>query len=420
MASGTASLPIPRTGAPVQRGRVLRATSLAHFVNDGTTFFVPVIAALLTSQHGFSPVGIAVLFVIFYTSSSFLSLYVGHLGDRSGSAATLIAVGLGFLGLGLLGFYGALNLLGGAAAFAVAVISALTIGFGSSFYHPLGASMLQHTYDATTRGKALGVNGAFGSLGRTLYPFIFALLSLTLFSTSSLLIFVVLGWASALGVWQAIGRTRTREDEPGPVPPTSMRNAITRGIVILAVVAFLRSVATQGIVAWIPTYLSIQRGAGTGAELGLAVTVLFVGGILGQPFFGLLADRVDPRYLLAASSVGASLATWGYLAVSGSLGSAMLFLIGFFTFSAFPILMSLSSGFVGRRSSSLGNAVVFGLGSGGGMAVGPLVVGLIASGGYSQLSVGFDAMIVLGLIAAVAVLAIPKPGGGAGHVPLFG
>jgi FSR family fosmidomycin resistance protein-like MFS transporter len=405
--------------AVVSRPRILGATSLAHFVNDGTTFFVPVIAALLTSEHGFAPLTISVLFVVFYTSSSVLSLFVGHLDDRVGHPARLIAVGLGLLGFGMLGFYGALNLVQGTGAVALALISALIVGFGTSFYHPLGATLLQRVYDPATRGKALGVNGALGSLGRTLYPFFFALLNLTLFSTDSLLVFVVIGWASALTVWQMIGPARPTVRAARATASASVRDALTHGILLLTAVAFLRSVATQAVAAWIPTYLVTQRGVSSPAELGFTVTLLFVGGILGQPFFGLLADRSDPRHLLSASSVGAALATLAYLALAGLAGVAMLFLIGFFTFSAFPILMSLSSDYAGPRSSSLSNALVFGLGAGGGGAVGPLLLGLIAAGSLRRLDIGFEAMVGLGLVAALAVAVLPKPAR-AVHVALFG
>ncbi|MHB8351174.1 MAG: MFS transporter [Thermoplasmata archaeon] len=401
-------------------GRTLAFTSLGHFVNDGTTFFVPVLAALLTARRGFSPLEITTLFVLFYAAASLLSPWIGHRADRSENLPLLMAAGLGLLGAGLIGFYASLNGLEGPPALLVAMVSAFVVGFGTAFYHPIGATLLQRAFDPARRGRALGVNGAFGSLGRTLYPFFFAALTLLLFPDASLLVFIVLGWASALVIWGVAGRPAapperlaTREAAPGA------RRAVTRGIVLLTGVAFLRSIATQGIVAWIPTYLSTQRGAGVGADLGFAVTLMFVGGILGQPVFGLLADRVDQRLLLAVSGAGSGLATLGYLGTAGAAATVLLFLIGFFTFSAFPILMSLSAGFVDRRSASLGNALVFGLGAGGGGAVGPLIIGWIAAGGYSALPIGFEVMVAIALVSAAATVVIPAPGA-AGRLGRFG
>jgi MFS family permease len=405
--------------ALTSRLQILGFTSLAHFVNDGTTFFVPVIAALLTTQHGFTPLEIALLFVVFYVSASLMSPYVGHLADRSDNLAGMMAAGLGILGFGLLGFYVSLSVLVGVAALLMALLSAFVVGSGTAFYHPIGATILQRGFDAAQRGKALGVNGAFGSLGRTLYPLFFALLTLTLFRGSLLIVFVVIGWASSLVIWRSIGvSARWKETAPRGVAQGA-RQAITRGIVLLTTVAFFRSIATQGIIAWIPTYLSTQRGAGVGTDLGFAVTLMFVGGILGQPVFGFLVDRVDQRLLLALSAAGSGLSTLGYLLTGGVTASVLLFLIGFFTFSAFPILMSLSSGFVDRRSSSLANALVFGLGAGGGGAIGPVIVGTIASGGHSHLALGFEAMVGIALASAMATLIIPRPGT-TSRVPLFG
>lgn len=400
-------------------GRTLAFTSLGHFVNDGTTFFVPVLAALLTARRGFSPLEIATLFVVFYAAASLLSPWIGHRADRSGNLPHLMAIGLALLGAGLLGFYAAVNGPAGGPAFALALAAAFVTGFGTAFYHPIGATLLQRAFDPARRGRALGANGAFGSLGRTLYPFFFAVLSLVLFPDSALLVFIVVGWASALAVTGLAGRPVVPVRSGAGTAAPGARRAVTRGIVLLTGVAFLRSIATQGIVAWIPTYLSTQRGAGTGADLGFAVTLMFVGGILGQPVFGLLADRVDQRALLAMSGVGSGLATLGYLGTSGPVATVLLFLIGFFTFSAFPILMSLSAGFVEGGSASLGNALVFGLGAGGGGTIGPLTIGWIAAGGYSSLPVGFEVMVGIAVASAAATVVIPAPGA-AGRVGLFG
>ncbi|MGA9775640.1 MAG: hypothetical protein WBU92_06930, partial [Candidatus Dormiibacterota bacterium] len=50
------------------RWAVLGTTSLAHFVNDGTVFFVPVMADILTSRGRVSAVVITVMLTVFYLS----------------------------------------------------------------------------------------------------------------------------------------------------------------------------------------------------------------------------------------------------------------------------------------------------------------------------------------------------------------
>ncbi len=411
----------PSGGSPPTHRRLLALTSLGHFVNDGTTFFVPVLAALLASGRGASPIEITAMLVVYYASSSLLSLSVGRWADRSGHPQALMAVGMSLLGCGMGGFYLALSLFTGTAGFATALVSAFVVGFGSSFYHPLGASLLQAGYERKELGSALGFNGAMGSVGRALYPTLFFLVGLVLTQDSAVLAFAAVGLLAAGVMVPTRSRATTAaRPPPGPSRPPRAREAFSLGIVMLTLVAFVRSAANLGIVAFLPTYMHFVRPLWAGAPLGVEVTIMYLGGILGQPFFGLLADRADGRLLLGLSSLGAALGTLGFLVLGGAAAIPLLFLIGFFTFSAFPLLMTLSAEHVDPRSTSLANALVFGVGTGVGGVVGPLAVGLIASGRYLHLAQGFYAMILLGFVAAVAVAAIPRSGTRRLRMSLFG
>ena len=396
-------------GANGSSRSILTLTSLAHFVNDGTTFFVPVLAALLSPLRGFSPLEVTVVFVVFYVASASLGLVIGWWADRHGRPAGLLGLGIGLLGVGLFGFYVVLAGLAGPLEFPVALLAGMTTGLATSFYHPLGASLLQHAFPPGTRGTAMGINGAAGSAGRTLYPFAFFALTLVVVTTDSILALVAVCLASALAVVVGLRSVAAAErSNVPPGPPARARESVTAGIVALAGVSFVRSIATQGVAVWMPTYLTPVRGVPASGYLGLAVTVMYVGGILGQPFFGLLTGRVDQRLLIGASSAGAALCTFGYLFTGGIPAQFLLFMIGFFTFSAFPLLMTLSAEYVPRGSSSLANALVFGLGSGGGGTVGLFLVGSIAAGGYGRLPLGLEAMAGLGLVAAVLVVLLPR------------
>ena len=393
--------------------RLLVLSSLAHFVNDGTTFFVPVLAALMVPLRGFSPLEVTVFFVLYYVSASLLGLFIGWWSDRHGRAVSLMGLGVGLLGVGLLTFFLVLSgLLPGPFEYPVALLAGVLTGFATSFYHPLGASLLQRSFVPAERGTALGINGAMGSLGRALFPFLFFVVTLALVTTDAILLFVAVALLSAVAIAWGTRSISARASDGRSRSIGRARDATTSGIVRLTAVAFVRSVALQGVAVWIPTYLTVARNVPASGQLGLAVTVMYVGGILGQPLFGLAADRTDRRLLIGGSSAGAALATLGYLFSTGGTADLLLFAIGFFTFSAFPLLMTLSADYVPSGSSSLANALVFGLGAGGGGVVGPLVVGAIASGGYHLLATGLEVMAGLGLVAAVAVVLLPEGGRG--------
>ncbi len=392
-----------------RRGRSLAFSSLSHFINDGTTFFVPVIAAILAAHRSVPPLAVTLLFLVFYGASSILSPYVGRIADRSGKSAPLMGLGLAIVSLGLLGFYIALSATSGPALVAALLLSALLTGAGSAFYHPLGGSLLQAAFRDGRMGVALGVNGAMGGLGRALYPSLYFAAAALIAGYGSIALFAAVGLAAAVAV--ALG---TRESPGARVQAAQggharTSEAVTRGIVILTAVTFLRSAATQGIATWIPTYLATQQGLGVSADLGLSVSTMYAAAIVGQPLFGLLVDRFEKRLVLGASSAGAAVAIVGYLgAGAGWAGLAWLFAFGFFVFSGFPLLLSMTADYVPRNSTSLANALVWGIGSTAGGAVGPLVTGALIVNDYGRLGFAFTILAGAALVSAVATAFVPR------------
>ncbi len=174
-------------------------------------------------------------------------------------------------------------------------------------------------------------------------------------------------------------------------------------------VAFLRSSATQGIASWIPTYLATQRGLGVSADLGVAVTTMYAAAIIGQPVFGLLVDRLDKRAVLAASSIGSAAAMLGYLGAPGGwIGTAWLFAFGLFTFSGFPLLLSMATDYVPRGANSLANALVWGFGSTAGGAIGPLATGVLIGGDYARLGFAFAVLAAVAVLSGAATVFVPR------------
>ncbi|MGC8510577.1 MAG: MFS transporter [Acidimicrobiales bacterium] len=351
---------VETSSAHPSRVRVLVVTSLAHFMNDGMAFFVPVLAALLAVGHASSPVVITAMLTVFYLASASFGVVVGLVAATGPSRGRVMALGLFVVALGLWGFVVALGSAPGPGRDALAIASAIVAGVGGAVYHPVGGSILQSTFGASA-GRALGVNGSFGSLGRALYPTLFVAVSaLAVSRDGAVAIFAGLGVASALVIALTLGRVPSSEGS-GPTVPIArpgLRSLLTRSVVALMVIAFLRSVAFIGVVSWMPIYLTSHRHLGV-ASLGLTVTIMYAGGIVGQPVFGLLADRFDKRWMLALDSVGSALATVAYVASSGAWATVFLLLFGFFTFSGFPLLLSLVPDYVAPETLSCLSSTYF-------------------------------------------------------------
>lgn len=430
--------------------RILAVSSLAHFMNDGVVFFIPVIGDLLSQDHRVSTAVITAMLTIFYITSAGFGIVVGLLADRIGRRGTIIATGIATLGVSLVGFYASLVLRGVGSDILVLVASAVA-GIGSSAYHPLGGSILQRGFPPSTRGRALGINGAFGSLGRALYPALFFVIAaIGISRPATTLVFAGLSLLSAaiiaLGLPAEPSETKDRRQNPAatagsagetaevpttvaglaphsdsPARPPSLRSLLNRSVVSLTTIAFFRSIAFIGIVSWIPIYLTTERHAGLSTGLGLTVTAMYAGGIIGQPVFGLLADRFDKRVVLAIDSLGSALGIFWFLSTSGTDVDALLALatFGLFTFSGFPLLLSLVADYVPRGSFATGNALVWGIGSTGGQALGPLAASVLTAGSHANLGTAFA---IFGAIAAATVLATPllKRVPGSARMAMFG
>ena len=392
----------------LSRTRTLAFTSVGHFVNDGSVFFLPLIVDLLAALKSTTPLEVSVLLFLFYFSSTLSSVLVGKQADKTGAPGRLMALGIGCLGLGLVGFYLAVLYAGGTDLFAFALLCDFVMGFGSSFYHPLGGSILQTSFGRHASGRALGLNGAIGSLGRALYPSLFFVAAAAFTSAGSLGFFGLVGMGAALVIWVGLGRAEPSVQKKGAGGP-SVRSSMTKPMIILLGVSFLRSASLFGVNAYVPIFLTTQRGLGVSSLLGLSLTAFYASAILGQPFFGFLADRLDHRLVQAISAFGASASIVGYVNYGGRESIALLSLFGFFAYTGFPLLLSLASDYAVQNASTLSNSLVWGFGATGGNSVGPLLVYALALNDYTRLGTSFEAMALLTGISAVGALLMPRP-----------
>lgn len=386
--------------------RVLSLTSLAHFVNDGTGLLVPIVVDYISLEGAVPPVWITAILTAYYLTSTLPSTVVGGLADRSSRPALYVSAGLTLLSAGLLGFYFTVQHARGLVELVLATTSSALMGFGSSFYHPIGGSMLQHAFEGGGKSRALGVNGAFGSLGSALYPVLFFALAAPLTEPGALVFFAIVGLASATVILEGSSR-RVAEARPEPKAGGKAASPLpNRGLAMLAAIAFARSAATQGFVSWLPVYLTHAKGLGLGVNVGLGVASVYAGAIAGQLSFGYLADRFERRLVLAASCAGSALSLLAAVLTPGFTETLPpLFAYGFFTFNAFPLFLSLASDYGG--SSSLGNALVWGLGIGGGSVLAPTITLLLATGSYGLLARAFTWLSLINLAVAALTPLLP-------------
>lgn len=394
----------------------LAFTSLGHFLNDGFTFLFPVIADVFStgSTYGYPPLMITGMLGSFYGASAVFGLFASSNADR-GTRIGGIHVGILLISTGITGFGASLISL--SLPYYAIIAFSVVMGMGTGFYHPIGAAILQKTYRSEVRGRVLGINGSMGSVGRAVFSLIFLAMAAVITQGNTLIILAGVGLAGSFLIWY--GLRKVRAAQPGRKAKTTVNDVINMSIVVLTAVVFTRAIASQGMVAWIPTFLTYSKGVGVGTNLGIVLLIMYGSAIVGQPIFGLLVDRMDKRLLLFTSSIGTAATMFFYMNTTGDLELVFLSLFGFFTFSGFPLTMSLASDYAPRGSSSLTNSVVWGFGSSGGMVLGPVLAGAIILQDYARIPFSFEILIVLSIIVAFAALALPKSGKRT-KMPMFG
>ncbi len=403
------------TGARIS----LSLTSLGHFLNDGGFFLFPIIATIFSVEKGFPPILISVMYAIYYGSSSVFTTVVSYRVDRSGKYAENIALGIALISMGIIGLGYALAFSPGNIEVALSLISTLIYGIGTGYYHPLGAAVIQENTPKNSMGKALGINGGMGSVGRAVYPTIFFELAVIYHYSVTLAIIAAIGLAGAAAIYAGLKESlkdsnlvKNKQNQGN-----SLKESFTKGIAILAILTFARSFATQGIVSWLPFYLSYSKGLGIGLSLGFMMTTMYAIAIVGQPFFGVLVDKFDKRYLLIIATLGTGLFSLAFTLTQGYISIVMIIIFAFFNFSGFPLLMSLTRDYI-PKTSSLSNSLVWGIASTGGTVLGPVVIGAYLFNTYSKLTFSYEILSVFIIIIGLFTFLLPKPSSKS-KMPLF-
>ena len=306
---------------------VVILTGIGHFSTHFFELMFPTLAAYLAMTTGFPLADVLGWSFYSYLLFGLGALPAGWLGDRLGARFVLVAAsgGMGVFAI---------------AAGEVSTGTALTIclagmGLCASAYHPVGMSLITRTVAA--RGRALGVNGIFGNFAIALTPAVTAALCETY------------GWRAA---FEIAGYTMCVvtvgcaflpiEDPANPAaaanPPADDNSRRSGLFALLLVAATLAGISYRGNTLVQPAYFA-ERVPMIG--YGLATSLVYMFGIVGQYVGGHLADRHDLRWLYFGFHALALPPLIAMTALSGVplLGGAALFV--FFSLGMQPIENSL-------------------------------------------------------------------------------
>lgn len=378
----------------ISRIRGLAFTSVAHFLNDGTFLIFPLLIVYYEEIH-VSDVILGTVAVLYTLLSGLLSPFIGNFADKTEKDSLLIMTGILLEGIAMVFFAESFRLL----TYPLMVLGAVLLGIGQAFYHPIGGSILSNLFGKSS-GRALGINGSMGSVGRSLMPSLVSLLILLFTALYGLLIYGIIMIVGAtvirLGLEGYSKTTRPRR------PKEKLERQFVRFIILLGVMVFLRSMFITGITTFTGKYVfSIYHSA---FLAGIFLTIGFIGSIFGQPFFGFLTEKKGGKFSFIISSITTLLFFLAFLFVKQFYLSAIVYtLFTFSAFSSFPVLLGYVSQVFPKTFVTVANSYVWGIGVTVGGALGNAVVTLLLAYDVPLLT----SFIVLMAMAFLSLLMTP-------------
>ncbi len=282
--------------APGSR-RTLALASLAHALHDGFTDMIYVLLPVWQAEFSLDYVALAVLRALYVGILAALQVPSAHLAKRL-NARTVLALGtlLSATGYALAGFSG--GLVGLCASLALA-------GAGGSTQHPLASAAVSRAYGAKARGP-LGTYNFAGDLGKATLPPLISLLLTVMHWRSTLWVAAGLGLLVAVSIRWLM--------PPVPALPTELETIAAPdreppgkgGFVLLFVIGILDTATRMGFLLFLP-FLLKTKGA-TLTTVGLALSLVFIGGAFGKAACGWLGARLGLLATVLTTEVGTSAA----------------------------------------------------------------------------------------------------------------
>ena len=222
------------------------------------------------------------------------ALPAGWLGDRWSA--------MGMMSISFFGVGGALIVTGLATSPLGLLVGLTLIGLFASIYHPVGIAWL--VKNAVNRGRALGINGVFGSLGTAGAAIVAGALADMLSWRAA---FIVPGFICLLVGVAFVAATKrgliVDAPEDARQEPPAGASDIRRAFLVLAFTTLCGGMIYQSTAVGLPKLFSerLPELAGEGAlGAGLLVSLVYLAAAAAQIVGGELADRfpLKPVYVL--------------------------------------------------------------------------------------------------------------------------
>ena len=217
------------------------------------------------------------------------------------------------------------------------------VGIGNYLWHPAAISTLSEKYP-DKRGFAIAIHAMGPNVGESIAPLIVGILLLSLSWRSVLFLNLIPGLIIAFVLWKYLfGKldslaARKKALTPRQYVVGMKQLAQNRSILLLVLVAGMRSMTQQGLHVFLPIYLTNELGLSS-ALAGLYLSVTQTAGMIGTPIAGGISDRRGRKRVLTAGLFSTSIALFvlayfklDWLFITG------LACLGFFLYAVRPVI----------------------------------------------------------------------------------
>ncbi len=268
--------------------KILLTGSLAHFIHDGFTDMLYVFFPIWQAKWALTFVEVGLLKTLVSGSMALFQLPIGIVANRIGQVRLLL--------VGTVITISAVMLWGWAINPIMLSLLLVIGGLGSSVQHPVSSSIISDAYlDLKARRTALSTYNVAGDIGKLILPGLAAFLIAYVDWRSASYLLALFGlFVTGILFISTLGRRTPSVSQI--VMAEQPRPAILLGwngyqaFWSLATIGVIDSATRMGFLTFLP-FLLQEKGANV-TQIGLALTLIFAGGVIGKLVCGISATRL--------------------------------------------------------------------------------------------------------------------------------
>ena len=274
------------TNRKLRNRKILVSGCLFHLFHDSIADGLAVLLPFWKIAFQLSLTQVGLLMACFEGATALFQIPAGFLGERYGERRLLtlgtVVTALCVMGLALSGN--------------IYILCVLLVvgGLGAGVQHPLASSMISKAYAQGNRRIALGTYNFTGDMGKFLFPVLAALVFSVAGWRSLCFGFGIFGCIVAMGLYMLLRRNHSggmeiqAEKVSGKISGWGIENK--KAFFTLSAIGFIDTAVRSALITFLP-FLLINKGMQM-ESVGLALSLLFIGGALGKFICGILAEKI--------------------------------------------------------------------------------------------------------------------------------